>query len=147
MKVWKIIVLLMLVAGVLACQQGGQQPTTPVKDGLFVHLSHGSDNPHRLLMGLMLATKMADSVDVIVFADIEAVHAFLKGAEDLTMAPFESSQTAIAGLLAKGVTIMVCPGCLEAAGKTPGDLMDGVQVAQADKFFGFTEGRILSLDY
>jgi len=41
----------------------------------------------------------------------------------------------------------VCPGCLEAAGHKPEDVMEGVRIAQKDQFFDFTEGRILTLDY
>jgi hypothetical protein len=42
---------------------------------------------------------------------------------------------------------MACPGCLKAAGKTEEDLADGVQIADKAKFFSFTKGRILTLDY
>jgi hypothetical protein len=38
-------------------------------------------------------------------------------------------------------------GCLKAAGKTADDLAPGVQIADKDKFFSFTRGRILTLDY
>jgi predicted peroxiredoxin len=47
----------------------------------------------------------------------------------------------------KGVDIFVCPTCLKVAGYNPEDLMEGIQVAQKDKFFSFTKGRILTLDY
>jgi hypothetical protein len=42
---------------------------------------------------------------------------------------------------------MACPGCLKAAGKTPADLAAGIQVANKDKFFSFTSGRVITLDY
>jgi hypothetical protein len=42
---------------------------------------------------------------------------------------------------------MACPTCLKAAGKTPEDLAEGISVADKDKFFNFTKGRILSIDY
>jgi hypothetical protein len=42
---------------------------------------------------------------------------------------------------------MACPGCLKAAGKTAADLAPGIQVADKAAFFGFTKGRILTLDY
>jgi hypothetical protein len=42
---------------------------------------------------------------------------------------------------------MVCPGCLKAANKTESDLMDGVKIADRNKFFEFTSGRILTIDY
>jgi hypothetical protein len=36
---------------------------------------------------------------------------------------------------------------LEAAGKSAEDLMEGIQVANKEAFFDFTDGRILTLDY
>lgn len=47
----------------------------------------------------------------------------------------------------KGIDIMACPGCLKAAGKSADDLMEGVMVADKEKFFNFTDGRILTIDY
>ena len=45
------------------------------------------------------------------------------------------------------VTLMVCPGCLKAAGKSKEDVADGIQIADKKAFFDFTKGRILTLDY
>lgn len=49
--------------------------------------------------------------------------------------------------LVAAVTLMACPGCLKAAGKSVGDLAPGVKVAEKEAFFSFTRGRILTLDY
>jgi hypothetical protein len=69
------------------------------RDGVFIHISHGADDPHRLLMALNMANMMSG------------------------------------------------PGCLKVAGKTGADLAPGVQVADKAKFFSFTSGRIITLDY
>jgi hypothetical protein len=45
------------------------------------------------------------------------------------------------------VGVFACPTCLNIAGFKPEDLMDGIQAAQKDKFFTFTKGRIITLDY
>ncbi|MCW8960013.1 MAG: peroxiredoxin, partial [Ignavibacteriaceae bacterium] len=58
-----------------------------------------------------------------------------------------SSKEQVQKLLDKGITIMACPGCLKAAGKTPDDLREGIIIADKEKFFNFTSGRILSIDY
>jgi hypothetical protein len=42
---------------------------------------------------------------------------------------------------------MVGPTCLKAAGKVPDDLAPGIQIADKDRFFTFTKGRILTMDY
>jgi len=65
----------------------------------------------------------------------------------MNFADFESFQTYIKELLDKNVGVYACPTCLKIAGFKPEDLMDGVQVAQKDKFFNFTKGRIIALDY
>jgi predicted peroxiredoxin len=118
-----------------------------VKDGVFVHISHGTEDPHRMLMGLTMAERMSADKDVILYIDITGIDVVLKDSPDLTLEPFASSKTLIQNLLNKGITIMACPTCLKAAGKSPEDLAEGISVADKDKFFNFTKGRILTLDY
>jgi predicted peroxiredoxin len=126
---------------------GSVDTITSVRDGIFIHITEGYNDPHRVLMPLKMATIMANDKDVIVYMDIHAVELLVKSAKDLNYADFESAQTYIKQLISKGVGVYACPTCLKIAGFTPADLMDGVQVAQKDKFFDFTKGRILALDY
>lgn len=144
------ILLLPVVAVLLAgCQQQmmGSRDADQSRDGVFVHISQGTEHAHAVLMGLKMANLMAEDRDVLVYFDLKGVHVVLDGAPDLTMAPFDSSHKQIRDLLAKDVPLHVCPGCLEAAGKTRSDVMDGVVIAEKDVFFNFTRGRILTLDY
>lgn len=120
---------------------------TPPKDGAFIHISSGSNDVHRLLMGLQMAVKMSEDKDVLVYFDIKGIEAVLKDAKDFKFATFPSSKTQLTTLISKGITIMACPGCLKAAGKSEKDLMDGVKIADKEKFFSFTKGRILTIDY
>jgi len=99
------------------------------------------------MMGLRMAQTMAEDRDVLVYLDVDAIDLVLRDSPDLAMEPFGSSHAAIRDLIDRGVTVFACPGCLQAAGKTPEDLMPGVRVAEKDAFFGFTEGRILTIDY
>jgi len=117
------------------------------RDGVFIHISHGADDPHRLLMALNMAAMMATDHPVLVYIDIKGVNAVLKDAPDVRFAHFPSLKTQLDELIKKGVTIMACPGCLKAAGKSPADLAPGIQVADKAKFFSFTSGRIINLDY
>ncbi|MBD3226373.1 MAG: peroxiredoxin [Caldithrix sp.] len=112
-----------------------------------MHISHGTDDLHRVLMGLQMAVMMAEDRDVLVYFDIKGIEVVLQDSEDYTYAHFPGSRIQIDKLLAQDVPVMACPGCLKAAGKTPADLMDGVQVADKDQFFDFTDGRILTIDY
>ena len=118
-----------------------------IRDGVFIHITESYNDPHRVLMPLKMANMMAMDKDVIVYMDIHAVELLVKGAKDLSYADFESAQSYIKGLINKKVGVYACPTCLKIAGFKPEDLMDGVQVAQKERFFNFTKGRILTLDY
>jgi len=118
------------------------------RDGAFIHLRAGPDNPHRVLMALKMATVMAEGKkDVLVYCDIEAVRLLVKGAPDVKHNAFDSSAALLARLAEMNVPVRACPSCLKAAGKTPEDLLPGVKTANRDEFFSFTKGRILTLDY
>ena len=152
----KIIISLVVLTMMSACvnvetppeaQEVNVEETVMARDGIFVHLSHGYDNPHRVLMGLNLAVMMSDEKDVLVYIDITGVNFVLNDSKDIEYSHFPSAHTSIQKLLDKGVPVMVCPGCLKAAGKNAEDVMDGVMIAEKDKFFDFTDGRILTIDY
>jgi intracellular sulfur oxidation DsrE/DsrF family protein len=85
--------------------------------------------------------------DVLVYFDIHGIDVVLEDSEDLTYKHFASSRTQITKLIEGGATVCACPGCLKAADKTADDLMPGVEVADKDRFYSFTKGRILTIDY
>lgn len=150
-------VFLFLIAALYltACQSGqnSQEATSTepvkeeVKDGVFVHISHGPEDAHRVAMGLKMATLMAEDKDVLVYFDINGIDVVTKEAEDITMPTFPSSKEALQELLEKNVPVYACPGCMQAKGVTEEDLMPGIKVAEKEAFFNFTEGRILTIDY
>jgi predicted peroxiredoxin len=119
----------------------------PETDGVFIHISEGYNDAHKALMPLKMATIMGDDKDVLIYMDIHAVNLLVKGSEDLTHDGFESAQTYFKQLLDMGVGIYACPTCLKVAGFEAADLMDGIKTAEKDKFFNFTKGRIITLDY
>lgn len=118
-----------------------------MRDGVFIHISEGYNDPHRVLMPLKMATMMAMDKKVLVYMDIKAVELLVKTSKDLNYADFESAHSYIKKLAKMKVGVYACPTCLKVAGFKPEDLMEGVQVAQKDKFFNFTKGRIITLDY
>ncbi|MBN2365635.1 MAG: peroxiredoxin [Calditrichaeota bacterium] len=140
---------LILIFIFFSCQNGNisEELPLPASDGIMVHITHGSDDPHRVLMGLQMAVLMSEDKDVLVYFDIKGIEVVLKDAKDFTYSHFPGSKTQIQKLLSSDVPVMACPGCLKAAGKTPEDLLEGVQVADKNQFFNFTEGRILTIDY
>ncbi len=155
----KLILLFLIGLLIVACNQnpgpstvagtnsGVGQTDAVVRDGVFIHITESYNDPHRVLMPLKMATIMANDKDVLVYMDINAVELLVKGAKDMTFAEFESAQTYIRQLIDKKVGVYACPTCLKIAGFNPEDLIDGVQVAMKDKFFSFTSGRIITLDY
>ena len=150
----KLAFLFAILLVVVSCNQAPQQPAAPaaitegsVRDGVFIHITECYDDPHSVLMPLKMAVMMADSKDVLVYLDIHAVLFLTKEAKDISFADFESAHTYIKQLAAKGVGVYACPTCMKIAGIEPEDLREGVQVAQKDKFFNFTKGRIITLDY
>ncbi|MBD3168232.1 MAG: peroxiredoxin [candidate division Zixibacteria bacterium] len=146
MKLFLIVTLSAITAG-CAGDVNVEQQGEPATDGVFIHITAGPENPHRVLMALQMANIMAETQDVLVYLDIEGVKVVLNDAEDIEFSHFATSHAQIRKLIGAGATVMACPGCLKVIDKTGEDLMDGVQVADKAKFFSFTEGRILTLDY
>jgi predicted peroxiredoxin len=119
----------------------------PKTDGVFLHISKGSGDTHDVLMALMLADKFSTSNDVLVFFDKEGIEMVTKDAPNLEMDPFDSSDDIFSRLVDLDVTILACPACMQVSGVAEEDLRPGVQMAEKEQFFDFTEGRILTLDY
>lgn len=119
-----------------------------VRDGVLIHITHGREDAHRLLMGFKMALNMADAgKDVIIYCDIEAVKVLTEKAKDVKHKDFPSLDEMITKLNAMGVKIMACPTCMKVAGINEKQLRKEVLVANRDYFFNFTKGRILTLDY
>jgi len=53
-------VAFLTVAMVAPSRSAAQAPATP-RDGIVVHITHGAEDPHRLLMGLQMAAGMTDT--------------------------------------------------------------------------------------
>jgi predicted peroxiredoxin len=144
------LVCAMLASIAIQCLAQGAGTTVTqsrAKDGVFIHVSSGPDAAHRVLMALKMADVMSADHDVMMYFDIKGVAVLVKDAPEVAHGSFESSKGMLQKLSAKGIRIEACPSCLTAAGYKPEDLVPGVKIADKKDFFGFTEGRILSLDY
>ena len=141
-----LFIFTILISSILFAQEKNLKADTP-RDGVFIHITESYDNPHRILMPLKMATLMAEDKDVLIYMDIDAVKILVKGAIDITHTDFESALTYIQKLSSMGVGIHACPSCLKVAGYKTEDLMEGILIANKDKFFNFTKGRIITLDY
>jgi predicted peroxiredoxin len=143
--------LVLLTIGLVACKHTNSTSASPhgaaVKNGVFVHITAGPEDPHRVLMGLQMAVLMSETEDVLVYFDINGIEVVLADAGDVQYRQFPSARMQLKALLTREVAILACPGCLKAAGKKPEDLLEGVRLADKESFFGFTPGRILTIDY
>ena len=137
------VIIAVSTMGIIA--QSDTQP--PVRDGVFIHISHGTDDPHRVLMALRMAEIMSEDHDVLVYFDIRGIEAVVKDAPDIHFKEFPSSKAQLQKLIESKVILLACPGCLAAAGKSKADLAPGINIADKKLFFSFTKGRILTLDY
>jgi len=149
----KTALLLLLALMAMAClrvettEAPPSAETEKPTDGAFIHISKGSADTHDVLMALMLADKFSSSNDVLVFFDKEGIELVTKDAPNLEMDPFDTSDEVFKRLVDAGVEILACPACMEISGVNMDDLRVGVKVAEKERFFDFTEGRILTLDY
>ena len=142
-----VVLALPLLLGLVGCETSPADAEEAVRDGLLLHVSHGGDDPHAVLMALKMATIMSTDRDVLVYFDLRGIEVVLAKAPPLQHAAFESSKVYLDRLRDSGVGLFACPSCLKAAGKSAADLARGVALADKEQFFGFTKGRILSLDY
>jgi len=55
---------------------------------VFIHVSHGNDDPHRVLMTLNMANIMSEDRDVLVYFDIKGISVILTDADDLSYSHF-----------------------------------------------------------
>ena len=90
---------------------------------------------------------MAADKEVILYLDIDAVNLVLKDSEDLENEGFDPLKMQLQALIEKNIAIYACPTCLNVASHSPEDLTEGVQVAEKEKFFNLTDGKIVSLSY
>jgi len=157
----KFIVLIFAVFAMISCKQNEEKKVEHgqmdmktdsamsccVRDGIFLHISSGYDNPHKVLMALKMAEMMSMDKDVLVYIDINGVDMLVKTSKDMKFKDFPTLFELLDKLAEKKVTVMACPACLKIAGFKPEDLRPGIIIAQKDKFFNFTKGKIVTLDY
>jgi len=148
-KLFALLLIPFLVSSCISVNPPEEDSSSsePKTDGAFLHISKGANDTHDVLMALMLADKFSTSNDVLVFFDKEGIDMVVKDAPNLEMDPFDSSDDIFERLVKLDVTILACPACMEVAGIEKSDLREGVEMAEKEQFFDFTEGRILSLDY
>jgi predicted peroxiredoxin len=130
-----VVLLLALTASLLAPAAALAQDE-PAPRAIFINLTTGTGDLQQCSMALSLASKcLAAGRAVTVFLNVHAVELAVTN-EDATM--FNSDELirdVVAGLVAGGAAVIVCPMCLANSDYTEADLLLGVQVAGGDNFF------------
>jgi predicted peroxiredoxin len=140
----------MLIMGFSSCNYDSNKADSKQNqqtDGVFIHLKNSYGEKHSVLMAFKMAELMSKDKDVIMYLDIDAVNLIVQEAKDFALEGFESYQTYLSRLIESNTHIYACPACLAHANIDKEDLLDGIEIAQKEKFFNFTKGRIISLDY
>ncbi|MBN1596818.1 MAG: DsrE family protein [Bacteroidales bacterium] len=147
-----ILIITVFVFYIFSCSRDKQNmiqssSEDSVTDGIFIHITESYNNPHKVLMALKMADIMSVDKDVLVYIDILGAEWVINGSKDITHNEFESAHTYLRRLIEKRVGIYVCPTCLKAAGFSDADLIEGLQIANKERFFDFTDGKIITIDY
>jgi predicted peroxiredoxin len=145
-------IILALLLGIMAFNRSGNnacpdESSLYVREGMLLHMTHDHNDPHRVLMPLQMAAIMSADRDVLIYLDIDAVRLVTRDAGDIVYGHFTPLKESLGNLLSAGVEIYACPGCMKDAGILPEQLLDGVKIAEKDRFFEFTAGRIITLNY
>ncbi|MCB1488585.1 MAG: DsrE family protein [Bauldia sp.] len=109
-----------LVAPMIPAEAGATDP-------LFINLT--SDDGHRINMALVFGgSQLKLGHPLTVFINDKAVLA----ASKVNTGKFPDQQKTIAGLLASGATIIVCPMCMKHYGVAEADLLPGLKVGNPE---------------
>jgi sulfur relay (sulfurtransferase) complex TusBCD TusD component (DsrE family) len=96
-------------------------------DPLFVNLT--TDEGHRANMAIGFSENQLErGHPLTVFLNDKGVFLGSKG----KASEFGSQQKALAGLMAKGATVIACPMCMKHYGVTEADLIPGIKVGNPD---------------
>ncbi len=116
----RLVLALCLAVASVAATAG---PTDP----LFVNLT--TDDSHRANMGITFgANQMERGHPLTIFLNDKGVALGSKA----NASRYAEHQKAIAGLIAKGATVLICPMCMKHYGVSQADLLPGIKVGNPD---------------
>ncbi|MEZ5938893.1 MAG: DsrE family protein [Hyphomonadaceae bacterium] len=127
------LTLVPLVAGCASVVAPAAYAQQAEKQSVVVHLGHFTDDLHSTFMALSLATNMQKAgAEVTVFLDREGVRlADATERGDLTWGDSGAVSEAMAGFVAAGGKVMVCPHCAGLAGVSADKLRPGATIGSA----------------
>lgn len=125
------------------------EPVEVAKRALIINLTAGPADIQSVSMGLGLAAHgVADGREVTVFLNVAAPviagKAFPATVGFVDGKPVKST---LEQLIADGATVLVCPHCMENAGLTEADLLEGVALASRESLFGAMDAGAAVFSY
>jgi predicted peroxiredoxin len=107
-------------------------------DKYLVNCAHGTDNPEKATIALILAFGCSKTKETAVFATAGSYDLFLEDkAPDIQVDGYEPINGFIDGFIENGGKVWLCPACAQAKGVTQEDLIHGVEIAGAPKVMEF----------
>jgi len=105
--------------------------STPIRaaegDPLFINLT--TDDPHRANMGITFGgNQLERGHPLTIFLNDRGVLVGTKAGANR----FASHHKALAAMIDKGATVLICPMCMKHYGVNPGEVLPGIKVGNPD---------------
>ena len=121
--------------------------TTETSQKYLINCQHGSDDPERATISLILAVTAAKNNEAVIFATSSASDLCVTGGADQVHAEgYETASDLLDAFITNGGKIWLCPACAKAKNISEDDLVAGVEIAGAPKSMEFLAagGKVLA---
>jgi uncharacterized protein len=118
-------------------------------DKVVIGLTHGLDDPERVLIGYLMGVEaLRKGKQVLMWLTQDAVHVATPGFAEKVEVP---GAPVVADLheeyIASGGRFYVCPVCVKTRGLENSEWVQGAEVKGAPSLYEFTEGGALTFNY
>ncbi len=125
------------------------EPVEVAKRAMIINITAGPADIQKVSMGLGLAAHgLGDGREVTIFLNVQAPIIASKGfSPSVGYIQDMPVKAALEKLIADGATVLVCPHCLEVAGLSEADLIEGVALASRESLFGSMDAGAAVFSY
>jgi predicted peroxiredoxin len=144
------LVAALLLAGFIAVAASQTETTAAAeKPAILINVTSGMEDLHAVSMGLGLArTSLEHGHSVLVFLNVHApIFASRTLGDDVKTADFAPVKELLAGIIAKGGTVMVCGHCAEVCSVPKDGLVEGVKISSHGDILDLLKPGMVSFTY